>query len=78
MIADFPGSISWRPVRTYDIHWNFEKFLVDHKGQPLYRYAEPNTAYALIEKHIEEAIEKCQADSNADYYVNKIGEWKWK
>jgi len=78
VIADFPMAVSWRPIRTYDIHWNFEKFLVDHKGQPLYRYAEPNTTYATIEKHIEAAIQECQSESNVDYYVNKVGENMWR
>jgi len=30
--------ISWDPVYTNDISWNFEKFLIDKNGKPFKRY----------------------------------------
>jgi len=30
--------ISWTPVYTNDIAWNFEKFLIDKTGKPFRRY----------------------------------------
>lgn len=34
-------AISWSPVRSNDINWNFEKVLIDHEGQPVTRYTAP-------------------------------------
>jgi len=31
-------AISWDPVYTTDITWNFEKFLIDQNGRPIRRY----------------------------------------
>jgi len=28
----------WEDVRTDDINWNFEKFLIDRRGYPRYRF----------------------------------------
>jgi len=36
------GDISWNPVYTNDITWNFEKFLIDRTGKPFARY-DPGT-----------------------------------
>jgi len=30
--------LHYSPIRTHDIRWNFEKFLVDRDGKPVYRY----------------------------------------
>ncbi|EDO49157.1 predicted protein, partial [Nematostella vectensis] len=30
--------VIWSPVRSGDITWNFEKFLIDHHGKPVRRY----------------------------------------
>jgi len=30
--------IAWTPCRSYDITWNFAKFLIDKKGNPFKRY----------------------------------------
>jgi hypothetical protein len=38
VIMKDPSYIVWSPVRRYDIAWNFEKFLVDHKGVPYKRW----------------------------------------
>jgi len=34
-----PGYIIWRPVTRTDVSWNFEKFLIDSKGNPVKRYS---------------------------------------
>lgn len=31
--------MSWGPISTSDVSWNFEKFLVDKDGRPVKRYA---------------------------------------
>ncbi|KAB7499352.1 Glutathione peroxidase 1, partial [Armadillidium nasatum] len=33
-----PDYIIWSPVERSDVSWNFEKFLIDKKGQPIIRY----------------------------------------
>jgi len=33
------GSILWKPVRRYDVAWNFEKFLIGPDGAPVKRYS---------------------------------------
>ncbi|KAJ7381022.1 hypothetical protein OS493_004617 [Desmophyllum pertusum] len=53
--------ITWSPVRNDDITWNFEKILVDHKGQPYRRYTptvEPKEMIQDIEKLIQECEEE--------------------
>ncbi|EDO25937.1 predicted protein, partial [Nematostella vectensis] len=30
--------IIWSPVKSGDISWNFEKFLIDHHGKPVLRF----------------------------------------
>lgn len=37
-LIDDVEKISWSPVKNDDITWNFEKFLLNHKGQPYRRY----------------------------------------
>lgn len=37
-ISDTVNDIIWSPVTVSDISWNFEKFLVDRSGTPVYRY----------------------------------------
>ncbi len=34
-----PRFIWWKPVKRTDVGWNFEKFLLDHKGRPRRRYS---------------------------------------
>jgi len=41
-LGDTP-SMMWDPVFYYDIPWNYEKFLIDKKGQPFKRY-NPSTS----------------------------------
>lgn len=30
--------LMYDPIRTNDVTWNFEKFLIDKKGRPRYRF----------------------------------------
>ncbi|EFA76187.1 glutathione peroxidase 1 [Heterostelium album PN500] len=48
--------ISWTPVLTNDITWNFEKFLVSKTGQLVRRYS-PETFPQLLAEDIHELIE---------------------
>ena len=44
-------------MATSDITWNFEKFLIDHSGQPRYRFhplVMPNSIKPYIEKLMSE------------------------
>ena len=60
-IARNLNSITWEPVLSHDIRWNFHKFIVDHTGQPYMRFTshmEPNeTEHAIID-----LINKCVLD----------------
>jgi len=40
VIDEFPpfGRITYQPVRTNDIRWNWEKILIDRNGKPVLRY----------------------------------------
>lgn len=38
LIMGNKDDITWEPVTCVDIHWNFEKFLVDKTGKPFKRY----------------------------------------
>jgi len=38
LIMGNKSDITWEPVMCVDIHWNFEKFLVDKNGKPFKRY----------------------------------------
>lgn len=37
-LSDTKDDIIWSPVTQSDLSWNFEKFLVDSKGQVRFRY----------------------------------------
>ena len=50
--------IKWSPVRNDDITWNFEKFLVNHNGQPYRRYS-PVVEPKEITEDIEKLIKQC-------------------
>merc|ERR1739838_195305 len=30
--------VTWKPIKTNDIRWNFVKFLINHQGVPFRRY----------------------------------------
>jgi len=58
--GDILGSLKlyyWDEVRATDIVWNFEKFVVDPKGRPIFRFhpgAWDNGTF--VEKHLKEAL----------------------
>jgi len=57
-IGDKSG-IFWTPILTNDIVWNFEKFLVDKRGVPRYRF-HPHTWNfgAAIEPYLNFLLEE--------------------
>jgi len=55
----FTNYIPWTPVLGTDIEWNFEEFLIDHKGQPIRRFS-ADTLPLEFEKDISDAIDACQ------------------
>lgn len=46
-----PSSLSYTPLKTHDIRWNWEKFLVTKSGKPFMRY-DPGTEPESIRKDI--------------------------
>lgn len=54
VIGDLPY-ISWTPIAYNDVTWNFEKFLVNQKGQVVRRY-DPNTDPVLIVADIKNLL----------------------
>jgi len=36
--TDFSSGLYYEPLRVGDIHWNFEKFLINKQGKPVMRY----------------------------------------
>ena len=60
------STVSWSPIKTGDVRWNFEKFLFDHTGKPIKRY---NELYLplLMENDIKQLIGNCmKATKSAD------------
>jgi len=55
------NSVSWQPIKVSDIQWNFEKFLIDHHGNPIKRY-QPSMTPLQIKNDITTLISKCQAE----------------
>jgi len=47
--------VSWSPIATNDITWNFEKFLIDKKGVPYRRYT-PETPPLALESDIQQLL----------------------
>lgn len=41
------GALTWTPITSYDIGWNFEKILVDRAGRPCRRYDSSTPAASL-------------------------------
>ena len=48
-----------------DISWNFEKFLIDHRGNPFMRYA-PNVPPLDIEMDINELLNKKEQEQDQE------------
>ena len=58
----FTKYVPWTPVMATDIEWNFEEFLLDHKGRPIRRFS-ADTLPLEFENDIKRAIEACKKDS---------------
>ena len=66
------SNIRWSPVRNNDINWNFEKVLIDHKGQPRARYTAPYEPDDIRED-IRMLIAACQEEKEkAELEGNKL------
>ena len=50
-----PQSMLWSPLNANDVRWNFEKFLVDKKGVPRWRF-HSNTDPLEIREHIRQLL----------------------
>ncbi|XP_075258096.1 glutathione peroxidase 6-like [Convolutriloba macropyga] len=57
LIGDKSG-LFWDPMQSGDITWNFEKFLIDQKGQPVARFAPIITIRQIYEQYILKAHNK--------------------
>ena len=53
--------VLWSPIRTSDIRWNFEKFLIDHTGQLYRRFPEETDPVALV-NDIEHLMTTCRKE----------------
>lgn len=51
----------YEPKHQNDIRWNFEKFLIDHSGQPVRRYDEALEPLEIV-PDIDVMINKCELD----------------
>jgi len=49
----------YSPIRANDVRWNFEKFLVDRRGRPVYRY-DISTPLETIQADIEHVLNSTQ------------------
>lgn len=61
LVAKDKDAILWSPVRSNDVRWNFQKFLIGHTGRPEKRYS-ADTEPEEIVKDIEEMVSRCVAD----------------
>jgi len=61
--AEFQASykLYYEPYHQDDIRWNFEKFLVNHQGQPVRRYDESLDPSELV-PDIDVLLGKCEQD----------------
>lgn len=50
-----PKLVIWSPVRRTDISWNFEKFLVNRKGEAFGRFS-PKFQTSDLKHHIEQLL----------------------
>lgn len=57
------NSVLWQPIKTTDVYWNFEKFLLDHNGKPVSRFA-PSVVPMNLENNIEDLIDRCNMEHN--------------
>ncbi|XP_014775161.1 glutathione peroxidase [Octopus bimaculoides] len=47
---------TWNPITPRDIMWNFEKFVIDADGVPIFRYLPITTPSAIIDSLKEQSI----------------------
>ena len=47
-----------------DVRWNFVKFLLDHEGTPIKRYAPKDNPYEKMKDDIEELLDKKEAQES--------------
>lgn len=64
MISAKPVTL-WSPIRTTDIEWNFEKFLLDHKGNVVKRYSERSPPLGW-EDHITTLMTQCHIEKRRE------------
>uniref|UniRef100_A0A194AKX5 Glutathione peroxidase n=1 Tax=Pinctada fucata TaxID=50426 RepID=A0A194AKX5_PINFU len=53
----FEDRLFYAPLRVNDVRWNFEQFVIDRSGRPVYRYApdvNPGNLTDVISKMLEE------------------------
>lgn len=43
----------WKPLKNWDVRWNFEKFLIDPSGRPFMRYDPSAEPLQMITSDIE-------------------------
>uniref|UniRef100_A0A8D8W3H9 Glutathione peroxidase n=1 Tax=Cacopsylla melanoneura TaxID=428564 RepID=A0A8D8W3H9_9HEMI len=53
----------YKPILVSDVRWNFEKFLIDHRGKPIYRF-DATTSPTDTERFIVEALQIARVDRN--------------
>merc|ERR1719270_3212790 len=49
-----PYKLYYDPYHQDDIRWNFEKFLIDHRGQPVRRMRIQSTLSSKVVVHLSE------------------------
>ena len=59
-----PSKRFYNPIRTTDITWNFEKFLIDHNGNPRKRYA-PGFKPQNMRDDIKNLVNECMQNGKA-------------
>jgi len=58
-----PYKLYYKPYHQDDIRWNFEKFLLDHNGQPMRRYDESLDPEDII-PDIDVLLNRLEAGNN--------------
>jgi glutathione peroxidase-family protein len=49
----------YNPIKVNDVTWNFEKFLVDRKGRPRYRFHPTAWSHGeTVQKYIDELLQE--------------------
>ena len=58
IVSQAATQILWAPIKSNDISWNFEKILVNHKGNPVKRYLPNTEPFDLIDDIIS-LLQQC-------------------